>query len=162
MEPRRKTRIHETCGSPSIDQERKWALAAGTDVGDDRSPETLIGTTVGGPGCLAQSFSKTGSCRPAATGDSAEADGLPVQLERARTETTTSECPTRRLLRPTSTHTPIVAHRRSPRWHSGYFVTRPERLEWALPTRLGPAPERTPRIGRGPWDNRRGARKSRS
>ena len=37
MKPRRKARIHESCRSPGIHQERERPFAADADVGDDRT-----------------------------------------------------------------------------------------------------------------------------
>jgi hypothetical protein len=39
VEPRRKARVHEACGSPDVHQERERPFAADADVGDDRSPD---------------------------------------------------------------------------------------------------------------------------
>lgn len=33
------TRIHHTCGSPGIYQEREWTVTADADVGDDGCPD---------------------------------------------------------------------------------------------------------------------------
>ncbi len=39
MKPRRKARIHESCRSPGIHQEREWPFATDADVGDDGGPD---------------------------------------------------------------------------------------------------------------------------
>ena len=94
MKPGRQARIHQSCGSPGIYQEREWPFAADADVGDDRSPDDPYGHNRPGPGCGAQDFSNTGSWMPAPTGGATGAGGslLVHPVKRATTVTTTSAC----------------------------------------------------------------------